>query len=160
MTIIPYSVKWEVWVSQYHRLENKKGVRHANKFDVTMQEWRNLFDGRCFCGREKKDFDRFQRRYCTRKHSALWQLKTLNWTEFRVLIFERDNYTCKICNVYLRVKKGMRWKELTFDVDHIVAISLGGMCFESTNARTLCPKCHKVKTKKDMGKLRLYRETI
>ena len=160
MTIIPYSTKWEYWIKHFNNQVNKKGVRHTNRFDVTMQEWRNLFDGKCFCGKERKDFDRFQRRYCTRKHSILWQLKTLDWNSFRYVIFKRDNYSCKVCKIYLRVKKGYRWIELTFDVVHIVAISLGGMCFEETNARTLCPKCHKVKTKEDMRKLRLKKKQL
>lgn len=44
------------------------------------------------------------------------------------------------------------------EVDHIVAVSLGGEMWDKKNLRVLCSDCHKVKTRDDMKKLRIQRK--
>jgi len=46
---------------------------------------------------------------------------------------------------------------VTFDVDHIKAVSLGGDMWNKKNLQILCTDCHKVKTKIDMQKLKNQR---
>lgn len=42
--------------------------------------------------------------------------------------------------------------------DHIIPIAMGGEEFDLNNIQTLCIKCNKEKTKKDMQKISLYRK--
>ena len=45
-----------------------------------------------------------------------------------------------------------------FEVDHILAISLGGETWDKSNLQILCYKDHKIKTKEDMRKLKAKRK--
>ena len=45
-----------------------------------------------------------------------------------------------------------------FEVDHIVAVSLGGDMWDEDNLQVLCYTDHKKKTKKDMEKLRAVKK--
>lgn len=47
-----------------------------------------------------------------------------------------------------------------FDVDHILAVSLGGGMWDKKNLQILCTRCHKKKTKKDMQKLKAKRRNL
>jgi len=161
MPIIPYAnSKWSFWLMHFNSMVEKPGVRHANKFDVTIEEWKNLFRKNCFCGKLRKNFDQYQRRYCTAKHGALWQEKTLDWNSFRYRIVKRDNFHCTQCGLKLRTIRGpYSYEETVYEVDHIVAIIFGGMCFDESNVRTLCGKCHKIKTKSDMAILAFWKQS-
>jgi len=60
--------------------------------------------------------------------------RSKKYSKFRKLIFDRDDYTCKIC--------GLRGGYI--QVDHIKPMSLfPELTFEESNVRTLCLKCHK-----------------
>lgn len=48
------------------------------------------------------------------------------------------------------------WFQL--EVDHIVAVSLGGEMWDKKNLRVLCSDCHKIKTKDDMKRLKIQRK--
>jgi len=77
--------------------------------------------------RIKKGFTKHQIDRCIRYSKELE-----NW---RKLVFERDNYTCKVCNkkgVYLEahhIKPFAYYPELRFDIN---------------NGQTLCKKCHNI----------------
>jgi len=159
MPIVPYGYsKWTFWLRHFEIQVNKPGVRYVNKFDVTMEEWQNLFEKKCWCGKSKHEFDRFQIRYCTPKHASIWTQKTLDWNSFRYKIIKRDNFHCTECGISLRTYRSeYSYEEIDYEVDHIQAIILGGMCFDESNVRTLCGPCHKVKTKSDMGILASWR---
>jgi 5-methylcytosine-specific restriction endonuclease McrA len=59
--------------------------------------------------------------------------------EFRIKVFERDNYTCIICNV--RSGKG---KAVILNADHIKPWSFfPELRYDINNGRTLCLDCHK-----------------
>lgn len=48
-------------------------------------------------------------------------------------------------------------REPNMEVDHKVAVALGGDMWDEDNMQTMCNKCHKVKTKEDMQKLKALR---
>ncbi len=50
--------------------------------------------------------------------------------------------------------------EIHYDVDHIIAVSLGGDMWDKKNLQVLCTRCHKIKTKIDMQKLRAQRKGL
>lgn len=59
---------------------------------------------------------------------------TPEYKAWRKAVFERDNYTCKICN-----QKG-----LELNADHIKPQSLfPELIFDINNGRTLCAPCHR-----------------
>ena len=45
------------------------------------------------------------------------------------------------------------------EVDHILAVALGGEMWDEKNLQVLCRKCHKIKTKEDMKKIKHYRKS-
>ncbi len=52
------------------------------------------------------------------------------------------------------------WAEERFEVDHKLAVSLGGDMWDKKNLQVLCVKCHKVKTSEDMKKLKAKRRKL
>ena len=60
----------------------------------------------------------------------------------REKIKQRDNYTCKICNLSTRQERN-----LLLEIDHIIPLSRGGVTSES-NLQTLCWKCNRSKGSK------------
>ena len=103
--------------------------------------WLNMFRGRCWCGKEKKDFDKYQRKYCSSKHSAWYYYHmTPNWNHTSYQVLERDRHTCVLCGFSKRGK---------MEVDHIVALCNGGDMWNKDNLRTLCHECHRDKTREE-----------
>lgn len=49
-------------------------------------------------------------------------------------------------------------KYFQLEVDHIIAVSLGGAMWDKKNLRVLCSDCHKIKTREDMKKLKIQRK--
>lgn len=61
----------------------------------------------------------------------------------------RDDYTCQIC--------GLREPEI-MEADHIVPRKVDkNLEFEMENLMTLCPNCHRRKTKRDLKQYNLYK---
>jgi len=133
----------------------------------------NLHNDKCWCGKPKKLFNQFMRKYCSNTHADWWYF-TFNavWSNFRLKIIKRDNSTCQVCGInhkglIKKIKENIKLRELntfttqiSFEVDHIIAIILGGYCFDLENLRTLCSDCHKIKTKQDMAHLRRKRRGL
>ena len=69
------------------------------------------------------------------------QRNSPQYKSWRTAIYERDNYTCKFCNI-----KGGK-----LNADHIKIWSLyPKLRFDISNGQTLCRPCHKIKTIQDM----------
>lgn len=78
-----------------------------------------------------------------------------DWQSMRKKVFERDKHRCVECGSDGITHTNYEYVEL--DADHIIPIALGGDEWEIDNLQTLCKKCHKIKTKKDMGKIAIAR---
>lgn len=72
------------------------------------------------------------------KKSALGQ-RALMTSKLREEIKQRDNYTCKKCNISTYDEPN-----LLLEIDHIIPISKGGMSTKD-NLQTLCWKCNRTK---------------
>lgn len=75
------------------------------------------------------------------KNSAKGQ-RALMTSNLREHIKQRDNYTCKNCNISTRDEPN-----LLLEIDHIKPISKGGLTTED-NLQTLCWKCNRTKSNK------------
>ena len=126
-------------------------------------------EGFClWCGMDLKLVnDRRRTSYCCSEHSIKYN-SHFDW-QFGVksFIFQRDNYTCVECGISLEewqskpyIERHKISKELIIkpyqsflEVDHIKPVKMGGNPFDHSNLQTLCQKCHKAKTKIDIGNI-------
>ena len=95
---------------------------------------------------------------CTEKYS---EEVIFVWQYWKLKVFERDNYAC--------VKCGEKPTEKTYEGkiipdtskligEHIIPIAIDGQEYNLDNVQTLCIECNKIKTKKDMKEIALYRK--
>lgn len=68
--------------------------------------------------------------------------RALMTSSLREKIKQRDNYTCRICNISTRQEKN-----LLLEIDHIIPLSKDGVTSED-NLQTLCWKCNRSKGSK------------
>jgi hypothetical protein len=68
--------------------------------------------------------------------------RALMTSSLRNKIKNRDNHTCKICNLSTRDERN-----LLLEIDHIIPLAKGGVTVES-NLQTLCWKCNRSKGSK------------
>lgn len=132
------------------------------KLTKQQREWLN---SNCcpICGLPKNKWKRrTDWRCCSRKCTEQWlKVVVFVWQSFRLKAFERDKFSC--------VKCGERPTQKTYEgeiipdtsklvADHIIPIAVGGEEYDLENIQTLCGKCNKIKTKKDLKKIALYRK--
>ncbi len=93
-------------------------VRSRQRWDVSDDEVANLKAKKCWCGKERKEFDKFQRIYCTTAHQQDWHERTIFWDEFKDRFISKVGKTCKKCgreeNYKEKEKNGKldEWKEM------------------------------------------------
>lgn len=100
------------------------------------------------CGLHKKKWKRSTRWNCCCKRCTqiYWaNYYSLTWQEIRKKAIIRDNFTCVRC--------GFKGDFSTLVGDHIKPIALGGDEFDLKNVQTLCIKCNKTKTSKDLKEI-------
>lgn len=97
------------------------------------------------CAKDKLQFDKFKRVYCSDKCSKKFGSKWVTWNSLREKIIKRDGKICADCK-----KEGTESYEI--EVDHITAIVNGGKMWDENNLQVLCKPCHNKKTKKDLAK--------
>lgn len=132
---------------------HREGIRYPER-QPTLWMKINMAEGRCWCGKPKKLWNKFQRKYCCTNHADLWFWSIrAYWQQFRLEVINRDSHTCQECGHTSK-------RDSSFDVDHITAISLGGMCFDLNNVRTVCHKRHNKKTAQDIQKLTLKKKNL
>ena len=84
----------------------------------------------------------------TNKHPDLWAY-------VRLYVLRRDGRRCVLCgrgedDILVSEGRPNRWGGIgRLEVDHIVAVSLGGDRWDPANIQTLCTPCHKKKTTDD-----------
>jgi len=99
-------------------------------------------EGRLLCRNCETPVLAGRRHYCSETCMETFN-RNNSWYWIRKDILKRDNYKCSIC------KQRFRKREL--DVDHIIAVHMGGQLFDKRNLRTLCKECHKAKSKLDQS---------
>ena len=90
---------------------------------------------------------------CTEEYYSSFMVIT-SWTDLRMKILQRDNYTCQKCGKrpmlkYFDTDKDSYPDDSQLIADHIIPIALGGEQWDSENIQTLCIECNKIKTKQD-----------
>lgn len=133
---------------KHYRLQ-EPGIRYLNRQPplwIKLNIWNKL----CWCGTKP---EKPRRKWCCQTHADLWYFSIRGyWAGVRYGVIQLHNFTCNDCGFQSK-------KDSDFDVDHELAIALGGMCYDIDNLRPLCKKCHKKKTKEDMGKLKHQRKS-
>lgn len=140
----------------------------------------------CGCGKPKVEWTRRKDWKCCSTECTDKYVKNclfLGWEDVRKKIFERDNYTCKMCGVTPKVFKdskpyqdehgGWHWDKIeidqtdlqfyrrakeNLDADHIKPIALEGEEWDFENIQTLCKACHKIKTRADIKQIAILRK--
>ena len=135
------------------------------------KRWKRRTDWRC-CSTD-----------CTEEFS---EVVVFIWQYFKVKAFKRDKYTCVECGFKARqekiiLKEDRKYYDEEYTIfkiiskdkddlkvllgdgsqliaDHIIPIAIGGEEYDLDNVQTLCIKCNKIKTKKDIKKITLYRK--
>ena len=102
-------------------------MRETIKNDVP-EIWRQRSRaGLCpVCGKTFEEFDKGMKVYCSRKCRDEYAEKFTHWEEMRDKILERDNHTCKKCNITvekarkrnkdLEYKRLLKWAEENRDI--------------------------------------------
>lgn len=135
--------------------------------------------GRClWCGKDLS-FDGRRISFCKEKHIDKYYTNFV-FAESTYKSLSRDNFKCRECGFDIRKfqkeltkkfpyewpKRGL-WKQRNkyieskgfnihqayLEVDHIIPVRMGGDPVVSKNQQTLCYRCHKVKTKQDVGQI-------
>lgn len=124
----------------------KLSIRPKRRFHTNQTELDNKKNRKCWCGKskdqwEKNKYGNYQRRgYCSDEHYKDWWIRMDN-TAFHRNKFLRN--TPRLCN-HCGIKTNYR------EMDHIIAIVLGGHPWDYRNLQILCEECHKIKTKSDI----------
>lgn len=141
---------------------------------LSKEKWTRRKDWRC-CSVE-----------CTNKFQDMYI--TYGWADIRTKVLKRDNYTCVKCGdnrrevvVTIKYRRITNWEHIVQKPekipikleyknaerketlnnligDHIIPIALGGDEFDINNVQTLCLKCNKEKTAKDIKKIAVQRK--
>ncbi len=197
-------------------------VREQVRYDIPNEWILRRKAGLCpVCGKDKTEFDKGRRVYCSQECSDIFASRITTWQELRTDLLKERGEICELCCVdkaknredsrknfkllidawvednkvfvdkqredelrklddwfndkYSRImdndfaknsidydvrremeKKSGLHNYVTFEVDHIKAVALGGDMWSKDNLRVLCVDCHKVKTKEDMGKIKYF----
>lgn len=138
-----------------HFIPYQAGIRFPQK-PGELEHYLNMMSGKCWCGKPKKEWDKFQRKYCTHAHNQIWNNEiNPTWQAFRNEFLHEHGikYDCKEwgdCKYYWNCTNCHARIDEEPELDHIQAIALGGWCYDKSNIRILCKACHIEKTKSDV----------
>lgn len=132
----------------------KLSKRPHRRWNCTEQEAQNLQNRKCWCGKEKKDFEPHQITYCCKKHNDQWWIKT-DYVDPHRRKFLKENGKCRHCGLV----KPYSYYGDNLEVDHIIAIMFGGHPWDERNLQTLCHDCHVLKTNSDRRIQKFWRDT-
>ena len=140
--------EYSIHLSIEHEVDIKFELptRPLRRWNCTEEEARNLDNKKCWCGKERKDFEKYQVTYCCKAHNDEWWIKT-DYVNTHKSKFLKTTKECAYCG--LEAKHS--WNSSNMEMDHIIAIVLGGHPWHHDNLQALCSECHKIKTKSDVG---------
>lgn len=121
-------------------------LRPKRRFHTNQQELDNRNNGLCWCGKPKEEWDKNkygnpQRRgYCSDEHYVDWWIRNDNNAFHRSKFLRQSPRICNDCGVKTNYR----------EMDHIIAIVLGGHPWDYRNLQSLCEGCHKKKTAFDI----------
>jgi len=72
-------------------------MRTYQAYKFTDEELENLKKGKCWCGKDKTEFQKGMMVYCSPEHREIWRKKVLTWQEFRDEFLEKHGQYCDIC---------------------------------------------------------------
>lgn len=134
--------------------------RPIQRYGATIKQLENRrMKHTCHCG---KKFKWPRRSYCSDECYNDWNFKiTSYWGGHKEHFLDQQKrkqaenswtfiYNCDKCNVETKCP----------DVDHIIAIVLGGHPWDYRNLQLLCSDCHKIKTKSDIGILAWWKRQV
>jgi len=84
-------------------------MRTYQAYKFTDEELENLKNGKCWCGKDRSEFQKGMRVYCSPEHREIWRKKVLTWQEFRDAFLRKHGEYCDICGV--RNDEKMRKKQ-------------------------------------------------
>ena len=156
------------WEEFEFKFEPQQGGIRYEQRQAPLWMYKNLHYRKCWCGKPKNQWESTQqRRYCCGLHREIWNYRIeCYWNSFRSMICFRDKGICQDCGSKICKIGSKLWDKIHFnitiisdwEVDHILAICLGGVCYDPKNVRLLCRKCHNKKTGSDFRKLKLKRK--
>ena len=133
-------------VAKYRTLFTYPDIRAGRK---TPPLWMaiNLSRRLCWCGKPKKLWDKYRRKFCSGRHSDIWHYHVIPWwPTMRGVILERDDCKCAVCGR----------KSWDNEVDHVVPKATDpDMFWYENNLRVLCDKCHHRKTGQDIRNINI-----
>lgn len=128
-------------------------IRPKRRFQTNQRELNNRKKRLCWCGKPKEQWNKNkfgnpQRRgYCSDEHYKDWWLRNDNNAFHRSKFLRSVPRICEHCGIKTNYR----------EMDHIIAIVLGGHPWDYRNLQALCEDCHKIKTAQDMKKLVIHR---
>ncbi len=128
-------------------------LRPKRRFNTNQQELDNRENRLCWCGKSKEQFKKNKygnperQGYCSDEHYADWWLRADNTAFHRSKFLRSVPRKCQECGIKTNYR----------EMDHIIAIVLGGHLWDYRNLQALCGDCHKIKTAQDMKKLVIQR---
>jgi len=72
-------------------------MRTYQAYKFADEELENLKKGKCWCGKDKSEFQKGMRVYCSPEHREIWRKKVLTWQEFKDEFLRKHGEYCDIC---------------------------------------------------------------
>jgi 5-methylcytosine-specific restriction endonuclease McrA len=72
-------------------------MRTYQAYKFTDEELENLKNGKCWCGKDRSQFQKGMKVYCSPEHREIWRKKVITWQEFKDSFLRRHGEYCDIC---------------------------------------------------------------
>jgi len=96
-------------------------MRTYQAYKFTDEELENLKKGKCWCGKDKSEFQKGMKVYCSPEHREIWRKKVLTWQEFRDAFLRKHGEYCDICGVRNDEKtREKQYKEYRKEIEDLI----------------------------------------
>lgn len=79
--------------------------REVYRNDYSIDELKNIKNGKCWCGKPRSEFNKRMRVYCCVKHREEWYKRTETWSNFRDRFIGKIGFVCKKCKTSKELMK-------------------------------------------------------